>query len=59
LDVLKKGLRVMDLTAITLCQENTLPIVVMNMNTKGNLLRLCNGESVGTLVNEGAAAMEH
>jgi uridylate kinase len=52
LDVLKKGLRVMDLTAITLCQENTLPIVVMNMNTKGNLLRLCQGEPVGTLVSE-------
>lgn len=42
----------MDLTAITLCQENTLPIVVMNMNTKGNLLRLCQGEPIGTLVSE-------
>jgi uridylate kinase len=52
LDVLKKGLRVMDLTAITLCQENTLPIVVMNMNIKGNLLRLCQGEPIGTLVSE-------
>jgi uridylate kinase len=51
LDVLKKGLRVMDLTAITLCQENTLPIVVMNMNTPGNLKRLCEGEAIGTLVN--------
>ncbi len=52
LDVLKKGLRVMDLTAITLCRENTLPIVVMNMNVKGNLLRLCQGEPIGTLVSE-------
>lgn len=51
LDILKKNLRVMDLTAITLCRENTLPIVVMNMNVKGNLRRLVTGESVGTLVN--------
>ncbi|MBC8042008.1 MAG: UMP kinase [Rhizobacter sp.] len=50
LDVLKKNLRVMDLTAITLCQENTLPIVVFNMNTAGNLKRLAQGEQVGTIV---------
>ena len=37
MDVLKKGLRVMDLTAITLCQENKLPIIVFNMNQPGNL----------------------
>ncbi|NTV47956.1 MAG: uridine monophosphate kinase, partial [Chlorobiales bacterium] len=51
LDIIKKNLRVMDMTAITLCRENTLPIVVMNMNVKGNLQRLITGESVGTLVN--------
>lgn len=51
LDILKKNLRVMDMTAITLCRENTLPIVVMNMNVKGNLQRLVKGEQVGTLVN--------
>jgi uridylate kinase len=51
LDVLKKNLRVMDLTAITLCQENMLPIVVMNMNVEGNLKRLLIGEEVGSLVN--------
>jgi uridylate kinase len=50
LDVLKRGLRVMDLTAITLCQENNLPIVVMNMNERGNLKRLLLGESLGTRV---------
>jgi len=51
LDVLKRNLRVMDLTAITLCQENMLPIVVMNMNVEGNLRRLLTGEEVGSLVN--------
>jgi len=50
LDVLKKGLRVMDLTAITLCQENDLPIVVMNMNQRGNLTKLLLGETLGTRV---------
>ncbi len=44
------GLQVMDLTAITLCQENNKPIVVFDMNTPGNLLKLINGEPVGTLV---------
>ncbi len=53
LDVLKKNLRVMDLTAITLCRENLLPIVVMNMNVEGNLARLLGGETVGTLVHQG------
>jgi hypothetical protein len=45
------GLEVMDMTAITLCQENKLPIVVFDMNKPGNLSRLLNGEKVGTLVN--------
>jgi len=40
----------MDLTAITLCQENNLPILVFDMNKKGNLKRLMLGEKVGTLV---------
>lgn len=53
LDVLQNNLRVMDLTAITLCRENLLSIVVMNMNVEGNLGRLLNGEAVGTLVNQG------
>jgi len=50
LDVLEKDLRVMDLTAITLCQENGLPIKVFNMNIKGNLKKLVMGENIGTLV---------
>lgn len=49
-DVIEKNLRVMDLTAITLCQENSLPLVVFNMNKKNNLLNLVNGKSVGTIV---------
>ena len=50
LDVLRKNLRVMDMTAITLCRENALPIVVMNMNEKGNFTKLLQGEKVGSLV---------
>ncbi|HPF10394.1 MAG TPA: UMP kinase [Flavobacteriaceae bacterium] len=50
-DVLKKGLKVMDTTAFTLSQENELPIVVFDMNTQGNLLKVVSGEKVGTTVN--------
>lgn len=50
-DVLAKNLRVMDHTAITLCQENSLPILVFDINTKGNLKRLIAGEEIGTIVN--------
>jgi uridylate kinase len=50
-EVYSKGLKVMDLTAITLCNENNLPIVVFDMNKSGNLKRLISGEDVGTLVN--------
>ncbi|MBK8550072.1 MAG: UMP kinase [Ignavibacteria bacterium] len=50
LDVLEKDLRVMDLTAITLCQENKLPIKVFNMNVKDNLRKLVTGENIGTLI---------
>ncbi len=49
-DVLKKGLKVMDTTAFTLSQENHLPIIVFDMNTKGNLLKLIKGEKIGTKV---------
>ena len=52
-DVLKKDLRVMDQTAITLCKENLMPIVVFNMNVPGSLMRLASGERVGTLVSSG------
>jgi len=49
-DVLEKDLRVMDLTAITLCQENRLPIKVYNMNVEDNLRKLVSGENIGTLI---------
>ena len=49
-EVYSKGLNVMDMTAFTLCNENKLPIVVFDINTPGNLLRLLEGEKVGTLV---------
>jgi uridylate kinase len=48
--VYDKNLKVMDMTAFTLCQENNLPIIVFDMNSKGNLLRLVEGEKIGTLV---------
>ena len=44
-------LKIMDLTAFTLCKENKLPINVFNMNNKGNLLKVCEGKKVGTLIN--------
>ena len=50
-DVIKKGLKVMDMTAFTLSQENNLPIVVFDMNTQGNLLKVVSGEKIGTKVN--------
>tara|TARA_R110002126_G_scaffold287506_1_gene440364 strand:- start:1194 stop:1901 length:708 start_codon:yes stop_codon:yes gene_type:complete len=50
-DVLKKGLKVMDTTAFTLSQENELPIVVFDMNKKGNLLKIVDGQTIGTTVN--------
>ena len=49
-DVLKKGLKIMDTTAFTLSQENKLPIIVFDMNTKGNLSRIVQGEKIGTRV---------
>jgi uridylate kinase len=53
LEVLKRRLAVMDTTAISLCMDNDLPIVVFNLNKPGNLLRLLKGERVGTLVQGG------
>ena len=50
-DVISKGLKVMDTTAFTLSQENQLPIIVFDMNKKGNLLKVVSGEKVGTEVN--------
>lgn len=50
LDVLQKNLRVMDLTAISLCKENNLPLQVFNMDKEDNLLKLVTGEPIGTTV---------
>ena len=49
-EVLKKGLKVMDTTAFTLSQENNLPIIVFDMNLKGNLNKIINGDKIGTRV---------
>ncbi len=49
-DCIQKNLKVMDMTAFTLCMENKLPIIVFDMNKPGNLLKVINGEQVGTLV---------
>lgn len=51
-DVLQKGLKVMDTTAISLCMDNRLPIIVYDLKMKGNLRRIVMGEKVGTLVKE-------
>jgi uridylate kinase len=49
-DVIGKNLKVMDMTAFTLCQENNLPIIVFDMNTPGNLKKIVHGENIGTVV---------
>ncbi|MEK7679836.1 MAG: UMP kinase, partial [Deltaproteobacteria bacterium] len=50
IDVLKEGLKVMDTTAISLCMDNNLPIVVFNIKVPGNLMRIVKGEEIGTMV---------
>lgn len=49
-EIYNKGLKVMDLTATTMCKENNLPIIVFDMDTVGNLCKVLNGEAIGTLV---------
>lgn len=49
-EVFRNGYQVMDMTAITLCQENNLPIIIFDMNKPGNLLKIVQGDEVGTLV---------
>ena len=49
-EVLARGLKVMDLTAICMCQDNNLPIYVFNMDVVGNLKKVMDGEQIGTLV---------
>ena len=50
-EIYDKKLKVMDMTAITLCKENKLPLCVFNMNKENNLLQICQGKKVGTEVN--------
>jgi len=50
MDVLKQGLKVMDSTAISLCKDNNLPIVIFNLNRRGNIRRVITGEKIGSLV---------
>jgi uridylate kinase len=49
-DAISKNLKVMDMTAFTLCQENNMPIIVFDINKEGNLVKIAKGEEVGTLV---------
>ena len=49
-EILTRGLKVMDLTAVTMCNENNLPIYVFNMDMEGNLKRVIEGENIGTYV---------
>jgi uridylate kinase len=49
-DVISKGLKVMDMTAFTLSQENKLPIIIFDMNKNGNLIKLVSGEKIGTII---------
>jgi uridylate kinase len=50
MDVIKRGLKVMDTTAISLCKENDLPIIVFNLKKRGNIKRAVLGEDIGTKV---------
>jgi uridylate kinase len=50
MDVLKKGLKVMDSTAISLCKDNNLPIIIFNLNESGNIKKVVTGEKIGSLV---------
>lgn len=52
LEVLTKNLRIMDLTAVSLCQENNLPMIVFNMDVPDNLLKLVKGQNVGTIIKD-------
>ncbi|GHV50345.1 uridylate kinase [Bacteroidia bacterium] len=49
-ELYRRGLKVMDLTAVTLCKDNRLPIIVFDMDTPGNLMKVVGGESIGTLI---------
>jgi uridylate kinase len=50
LDILSQGLAVMDATSIAMCRDNQLPVIVFNLNTTGNIMRMAMGEPIGTLI---------
>ena len=50
LEVLSKALGVMDATSIAMCRDNKLPILVFNLNTAGNIMRMAKGEAIGTII---------
>jgi len=52
MDVLEKGLKVMDATAVSLCMENRMPLLVFNMTVEGNIFKAISGETIGTIVKE-------
>jgi uridylate kinase len=52
LEVIKRDLKVMDATAVTLCRDNSLPIIVFNIKEKGNIVGVIQGEKIGTLVKQ-------
>ena len=52
MDILNKDLKVMDATAISLCRDNRLRLIVFNVGVRGNLVKIVNGEAVGTVVGE-------
>ncbi len=49
-EVLSKSLAVMDASAVAMCRDNNLPILVFNLNTPGNIMRMSRGESLGTVI---------
>ena len=51
-EVLSKGLRILDASAVAMCRDNNLPISVFNSNTRGNIMRMALGEQIGTLIHE-------
>ncbi len=50
MEILKLGLRVMDTTAVSMCKDNNLPMIIFNMNVPGNIQRVVSGEKLGSLV---------
>jgi uridylate kinase len=55
-EVLSRGLRILDASAVAMCRDNSLPIAVFNSNIRGNIMRMALGEPIGTLIHEIKAA---